>query len=81
MIQQSMYIFRKVPLLYILNVEDTIFEPTIMFIIFLDFSMFYQIFLSPQVKRGVIITFKHGLYELPHELLSDLENYETMKYQ
>ena len=43
--------------------------------------MFYQIFLSPQVKRGVIITFKHGLYELPHELLSDLENYETMKYQ
>ena len=30
--------------------------------------MFYQIFLSPQVKRWVIITYKHGIYELPHEL-------------
>ena len=30
--------------------------------------MFYQIFLSPQVKRCVIITYKHGMYELPHEL-------------
>ena len=24
--------------------------------------MFYQIFLSPQVKRWVIITYKHGIY-------------------
>ena len=30
--------------------------------------MFYQIFLSPQVKRWAIITYKHGIYELPHEL-------------
>ena len=30
--------------------------------------MFYQIFLSPQVKRIVIIRNKHGIYELPHEL-------------
>ena len=30
--------------------------------------MFYQIFLSPQVKRWVIITYKHGIYELPHKL-------------
>ena len=45
---------------------------TISFIIFLDFSMFYQIFLSPQVKRCAIITYKHGIYELPHELQNDL---------
>ena len=30
-------------------------EPTIMFIIFSDLFMFEQIFLSPQVKRSVII--------------------------
>ena len=29
--------------------------------------MFYQIFLLPQVKRA-IITHKHGIYELTHEL-------------
>ena len=34
--------------------------------------MFYQIFLSPQVKRWAIITYKNGIYELPHELLDDL---------
>ena len=34
--------------------------------------MFYQIFLSPQVKRLAIITYKHGIYELPHELLNNL---------
>ena len=30
--------------------------------------MFYQIFLSPQVKRSAIITYKQGTYEFPHEL-------------
>ena len=30
--------------------------------------MIYQIFLSPQVKRWAIITYKHGIYELPLEL-------------
>ena len=30
--------------------------------------MFYQIFLSPQMKRHAIITYKHGIYELPNEL-------------
>ena len=30
--------------------------------------MFYKIFLSLQVKRWAIITYKHGIYELPHEL-------------
>ena len=34
--------------------------------------MFYEIFLSPQVKRIVIISNKHGMYELPHELPNDL---------
>ena len=36
--------------------------------------MFYQIFLSPQVKRWAIITYKQGKYELPHELPNDLGN-------
>ena len=30
--------------------------------------MFYQIFLSPQMKRIVIISDKHGIYELPNDL-------------
>ena len=30
--------------------------------------MFYQIFFSPQVKRLAIITYKDGIYELPHDL-------------
>ena len=34
--------------------------------------MFCQIFLSPQVKRWAIITYKHGIYELPHKLLNNL---------
>ena len=40
----------------------------ISFIIFWDFWMFYQIFLPPQVKQWEIITYKHGIYELPHKL-------------
>ena len=35
--------------------------------------MFYQIFLSPQVKRCSIITDKHGIYEFLHELTNDLK--------
>ena len=34
--------------------------------------MFHQIFLSPQVKRIMIISNKHGIYELPHELLNKI---------
>ena len=34
--------------------------------IFWDFPMFYQIFFSPQVERCAIITYKHGIYELPN---------------
>ena len=44
----------------------------ISFIIFWDFLVFYQIFLSPQVKRWTISTYKHGIYELPKELPNDL---------
>ena len=34
--------------------------------------MFYQIFLSPQVKRWAIITYNYGIYELSHGLSSDV---------
>ena len=34
--------------------------------------MLYQIFRSRQVKRCTTITYKHGIYELPHELPNDL---------
>ena len=30
--------------------------------------MFYEIFLSSQVKGWMIITYKHGIYELPNDL-------------
>ena len=30
--------------------------------------MFDKIFVSPQVKRIMIINNKHGIYKLPHEL-------------
>ena len=40
--------------------------------------MFHQIFFSPQLKRSVIITNKHGIYELPYELPKNvrLRNYQ-----
>ena len=44
----------------------------ITFIIFRNFSMFYQIFHSPQVKRWQIIKNEHGIFELLHELTNDL---------
>ena len=34
--------------------------------------MFYEIFLSPEVKRCVIIAYKHDVYELSHEFPNDL---------
>ena len=34
--------------------------------------MFYQIYLSSQVKRCAIITYKHGIYELPQKLSNDI---------
>ena len=35
--------------------------------------MFHQVFLSLQVKRYAIITYKLGIYEFPDELLKDLK--------
>ena len=49
-----------------------LFGTTILVITFSDFLMFYQIFLSPQLKRIVIVSNKHGIDESPHELPSDL---------
>ena len=43
-------------------------QSTITFKTFWDSLMFYQIFLSPEVKQGAIITYKHGTYELPNDL-------------
>ena len=40
--------------------------------------MFYQLFFSPQVKRCAIITYKHGIYVLRHELPNDVR---LRKYQ
>ena len=37
-----------------------------------DISIFYQIFLSSKVKRCVIITYKHSIYELHRDLLKGL---------
>ena len=45
---------------------------TIFFIIFWEFLMFYQIFLSQKVKRCANITYKRGRYEFPHKLSNDL---------
>ena len=39
---------------------------------FWDILMFDKIFVSPQVKRIVIISNKHGIYELPHKFPNDL---------
>ena len=46
--------------------------------------MFDKIFVSPQVERIVIISNKHGRYDLPHELPNDLrlrsiENQEILR--
>ena len=40
----------------------------IIFTIFWDFLMFYQIFPSLQAKRCSIITYEHDTYELPNDL-------------
>ena len=45
---------------------------SMMVIIFWDFLIFLQIFLSPQVKQGIIISNKKGIHELPHDLRNNL---------
>ena len=44
----------------------------IIVIIFWDSLMFNQFFVLPQMKRCVVNTSKHGLYELLHELSKEL---------
>ena len=55
----------------LLNTVLNYLGPTIL-VIFRDMLMFDKVFVSPQVKRIVIISNKHGIYELPHELPNDL---------
>ena len=47
---------------------------TIMVAISWGFFIFYQIFLSPQVKQRKIIRNKLGIYELLHGLQNDLRH-------
>ena len=42
------------------------------FIIFSEFMLFYQISLSQKVKQSAVVSNKHGLLELPHNLPKDL---------
>ena len=49
-----------------------IIQTRTIFIIFWDFLIFYQIFLSVKVIQCAIIIYKHGIYQLPHELSNDL---------
>ena len=54
-----------------------------MLIIFWGILMFDQIFLSPHMKRSMIISNKHGMSKLPHELPNDSKYsiLKIMKYQ
>ena len=66
-----MTVFNKVSFYFRDMMQRKILQ-TIIFIIFRDSLMFYQSLLSPQAKRCIIITYEHGIYELPHELPNDL---------
>ena len=46
-------------------VTNTTLNATMVVIIFSDFLLFCQIFLSPQVKSSVTVSNKHGIYKLP----------------
>ena len=52
--------------------QDAMSSSTILAIPFYEFLMFHQIFLSPQVKRMVIISNKYGIYQLPRKLPNDV---------
>ena len=45
---------------------------------FWDFLILYQILLSPQVKQSVIISNKHDIDELHHDLSNDLTAFSPM---
>ena len=51
--------------------QKKIFQ-TIMGTLFWDFLMFYNVFFSSQMKRSLIISNKHGIFGLPHDLPNDL---------
>ena len=55
-----------------ISYESSHTRTTIIFIIFSDFLVPNEIFLSSKEKRYAIITYKQGIYELPHELPNDL---------
>ena len=42
-------------------------------ILFWECLILYQSFISPKVKQNVIISNRHGIYELPHELPNDFK--------
>ena len=54
---------------YSLRVLDVV--TTIMLIIFWEFLVFDQIFVSSEVKRSAVVCNKDGIYELLHELPND----------
>ena len=50
------------------NFEDNIFHNILEL-----FDVLPSLF-SPQVKRSTIISYKHGIYKVPHELPNDLKH-------
>ena len=50
-------------------------------IIFWDFLILYQIFFSPQVKWSVIISNKHSIYDLSHELSNELRLFDLKTWK
>ena len=50
-----------------------------MLVIFWTFLIFYEFFLSPQVKRGVIITNKNAIYQLPNDATLVLEKFRNCR--
>ena len=70
----SLFVICVEVIIYLLlyNLRDCTFKGKPNFI-FWDFLIFYQIFLSPQMKRNTIISNKQAIYELSHELPNNLE--------
>ena len=64
--------YELIHIVFLIVAKEPEYQTTILVIIFSDILMFDKIFVSPQVKRIVIISNKHGIYELPHELPNNL---------
>ena len=69
---KAVYKFITFTYSYLKVCVQTGIDATTMFIIFWDILIDKQIFFLPQVKRGVIISSKHGIYDLPPELPNNL---------